>query len=359
MMQLGFARLALALLVSAALIQGSAQAFLIEVDYSFDTNNFFDTPAKREAMQAVADRYSRVITSELSAVSPGGTSTGTSAGWRVGFTHPGTGASTQISTATSAATDPLIGGTTTAANAYGFAGLAANQWVLFAGGRPQPAAATGGTGTGTNFTSTFNDLNGPMHRGVISNTPSNTVGDLPAWGGAISFDTGINWHFDTGTASPFGSVDFYSIALHEIGHALGLSLSFNQWEQFDTGGQFTGPESLAAYNADNGTSLTALDQVSATNEHWEDGTYDSEIFAFAGPNYVGTVGEGMPQDLLMEPIANFSGTVRRLELTNVDVAALRDLGWSTVAIPEPSAVFFFALIGSRVWATRRRTDSAE
>lgn len=38
----------------------------------------------------------------------------------------------------------------------------------------------------------------------------------------------------------------------------------------------------------------------------------------------------------MEPLANFSDTVRRLKLTSVDVAALRDLGWSTVAVPEPS-----------------------
>jgi hypothetical protein len=46
---------------------------------------------------------------------------------------------------------------------------------------------------------------------------------------------------------------------------------------------------------------------------------------------VGTVGTDGLQDLLMEPTANFTAAVKRFELTNVDVAALRDVGWSTVA----------------------------
>lgn len=332
-----------------------ANAFIVEVDYTYDTNNFFDTTAKRDAIQAAADRFSRVMTDNLTGVGPGGTGTGTFAGWRIGFTHPGTGNSFQVSTAASPAADPLAGAGV--ADVYNFAGLSADRWILYAGGRPQSAAATGGTGTGVNFTSTFTDLNGPMHRGVISETPgptTNTAADIPAWGGAVSFNSALNWHFDTTTVPAGGTVDFYSIALHEIGHALGLSLSFNQWEQFDTGGTYTGPNAVAAYNADNGTSLTELNQVSATNEHWEDGTYDSIIYAGGDPNYVGTVGEGNLQDLLLEPIANFTPTQRRIELTNVDVAALTDLGWSVVAIPEPSAFLFFALVAS-VSAARRRT----
>jgi hypothetical protein len=70
--------------------------------------------------------------------------------------------------------------------------------------------------------------------------------------------------------------------------------------------------------------------VSSTNRHWQDGAYDSRIFQNANPKLVATVGTGNLQDLLMEPTANFTPTVKRFELTNVDVAALRDLGWSTV-----------------------------
>jgi hypothetical protein len=33
----------------------------------------------------------------------------------------------------------------------------------------------------------------------------------------------------------------------------------------------------------------------------------------------------------MEPTANFTAAIHRFELTNVDVAALRDVGWATIA----------------------------
>ena len=336
-----------------------AYALVIDVDYTYDTNNFFDTQQKRNAMQAAADRFSRVISSSLTAVGPGGTGSGTGPGWRVGFSHPGTGASFQVSTAASFATDPLAGAGM--ADVYGFAGLSADRWILYAGGRSLGgAAAVGGTGTGTNFTSTFTDLNGPMHRGVISETPggtTNTAADIPAWGGAVSFNNTLNWHFSTQSAAPSGTIDFYSIALHEIGHALGLSLSFNQWEQFDTGGTYTGPAAVHAYNNDNGTSLTELNQVSADNEHWEDGTYDSVIFAGGSPNYVGTVGAGNLQDLLLEPIANFTPSQRRIELTKVDAAAFRDLGWSVIPVPEPSSFLFFGLISTLVGVKRWRSKT--
>jgi hypothetical protein len=105
--------------------------------------------------------------------------------------------------------------------------------------------------------------------------------------------------------------------------------------------QFLGPNTLAAYNADNGTSLSSLTMVRAPDPpsdlgdpHFDEdsvaGGYNSYLFQNASPNLVGTVGTGAKQDLLMEPTANFTGTIRRFELTNTDVAALRDVGWSTV-----------------------------
>ncbi|MCB1099013.1 MAG: PEP-CTERM sorting domain-containing protein, partial [Verrucomicrobiae bacterium] len=80
-------------------------------------------------------------------------------------------------------------------------------------------------------------------------------------------------------------------------------------------------------------------------------TYDSYIFSEANPNLIGTVGTGVLQDMLMEPSADFTATVRRLELTNVDVAALQDLGWSVV--PEPSTSFLLGA-GALCLGLRRR-----
>ncbi len=340
----------LKVLLIATAIPVNASAINIVVDYTYDTNNFFASSESRTALEAAAARFSRIIDSSLLAVGPAGTGTGTSAGWRVGFTHPGTGAGYQLSTAASAATDPFGGG----ADVYGFGGLAADEWILFAGGRALGSAGIGGTGTGLNTLSTFNDLNGPMHRGLIPNTPGNTVNDLPVWGGGISFDSGRAWNFDLGSTS--GDLDFYSIALHEIGHALGLSTSWNQWSDFEVGSTFTGPNAVAAYNADNGTALGALNQVSATNEHFEDGTYESFIFSLGSPNTVGTVPDGTRQDLLMEPIANFGLGVERFELTNVDVGALQDLGWS-VAVPVPAAVWMFGSGMLLLFGVRRQAES--
>ncbi|HMP15886.1 MAG TPA: hypothetical protein PKD72_02590, partial [Gemmatales bacterium] len=179
--------------------------------------------------------------------------------------------------------------------------------------------------------------------GVISNNPGNTVNDLPAWGGFVSFETStVNWHFGINTAAPLGQTDFYSIALHEIGHALGLSVGFNQWLDFQSSATFLGPQAVAALNADNNSSATFLNQVSATNRHWQDGTHQSFIFSAGNPNLAGTVGLGVLQDLLMEPTANFTGSLRRFEVTNVEVGALQDLGWSVLSIPEPTTL---ALLG--------------
>ena len=312
----------------------TAQDFTVVVDYTYDTNNFFDTQAKRDAMQAAADRYSEIIDSKLDAVGPAGTASGTDPDWRIGFFHPGTGDSFELSTASSQAADSLFaagdGNFPAAADEYGFPGLNENEWILFAGGRPLVSTGVGGTGSGTNFASTFEDPNGPLRRGVIPVTSGDAVNDQPAWGGSISFDSGTSWHFDLTTPATGGDTDFYTIALHEIGHAFGLNSSSNQWESTQVAENFFGSETLLAYNDDNGTNLTSLFTVSPTNLHWEDGTYDSEIFAAGNPIFVGTVGAGNLQDLLMEPIANFTPSVRRFELTNTDVAALRDLSWSTI-----------------------------
>jgi len=296
----------------------------VVVDYSYDTEGFFSEPVRRTAIEAVASRYSRVITSELTAVGP----TLDQTPWRIGFEHPGNGESFQISTAVDQGSDPLFDAADNAADVYGFPGLEANQWILYAGARNLASTAVGGTATGLNFSTVFDDLEGPLHRGVITNTPDDSASDLPAWGGAISFDLDVNWHFELEEESGNGAVDFYSIAMHEVGHALGLGTQWNQWNEHIVGGSsFQGANAVEAYNSDNNTTVTDLSLNGGGDPHWQDGVYLSHIFQPGEPNLVGTVGDGL-QDLLLEPIANFTSSKSRFELTNVDAAALVDLGWS-------------------------------
>ena len=326
----------------AFLTAQKAYAINITVDYRYDLINFFNTNTTdgqqaRAAVEAAADRFSTIITTSLGAVSL------TDNFWdeRIGFTHPGTGGSWDVSSAASQATDSLASDPNNAAEEYrGPWSIDADEWILYVGARPLSSAGLGGTGTGLNYTNVFEDEDSVLNRGFRT---TSDFGDLPVWGGAITFDSdgSTNWHFDHTSAAPLGETDFYSIAMHEIGHVLGLSTSWDDWEQNSSGGVFTGPNAVAAYNADNGTSVTSLNEQGPTNPHWQDGAYDSKIFEGGNPNTVGTVGLGNLQDLLMEPIANFVyPSLRRLELTNVDVAALEDVGWSVISAPTFSPADF-------------------
>lgn len=100
-------------------------------------------------------------------------------------------------------------------------------------------------------------------------------------------------------------------------------------------GGFVGANTVAAYNADNGTPVTSLALDSL--DHWADDRYKAKIFPAGAPNYSGTVGKGALQGLLME--SHLSAGIR-FEITNVDVGALEDFGWSVISgdvtIPVPA-----------------------
>lgn len=337
--------------VALGLLSLSLNAFEIQVNYDLDTNNFFDPEtadgaAAREAVEAAAARYSEIITTSLLPVVAGNPVPDTDPDWRIGFTHPGTGASFQISAAPSFAQDDLA--SQGAADVYdpNF-GIPADTWILFVGGRPLSGAGFGGTGTGTNYLPTpafpgvFVDPGSPHNRGWKGSGGDYSIDSLPVWGGSVSFDSdgSTDWHFDINSVQPSGGqADFYSIAVHEIGHALGLSSEWSEFANLVTGGRFMGAEAIANLNTDNGTTgATGLNLVSGTNYHFQDGTYQSFLFD-SGSTLVPGVSATVLQDLLLEPTNNFNVNERRFDITNVEVAALRDIGWQTVSVDLPSTL---------------------
>src|SRR5262249_50274118 len=85
--------------------------------------------------------------------------------------------------------------------------------------------------------------------------PAGSQTDVGPWGGSISFDASKNWYFGVASAVPAGQLDFYSVAQHELGHLLGISVDFtaagtpgtNSWTNRIVNHMFTGPAAEALF----------------------------------------------------------------------------------------------------------------
>ena len=94
-------------------------ALTIVIDYSYDTNNFFDTQEKRDLFQSAANEYAARIVDDLTAIKPSGSNT-----WSAQFTNPATGESVSVSN--------LV--------------VAADTIIVYAGGRDLAWAVRGARG---------------------------------------------------------------------------------------------------------------------------------------------------------------------------------------------------------------------
>jgi len=153
--------------------------------------------------------------------------------------------------------------------------------------------------------------------GALQSPPT----DFGPWGGAIAFNSSTSWYFDPNPATDesFSGFDFYSVALHELGHVLGIGTALS-WETPITGNQFTGTAVVATH----GGSVT----VTSDHGHWASGV-------------TGLWPDGTSHDAAMTPSI---ASATRKRFTDLDMAGLSDVGWQVV-VPEPAS---FALVGSVV-----------
>ena len=256
-------------------------ALTIQFDYSLDTQGFFSDPARKAALEQAGNDLASRITTTLGAITPSGSNT-----WTGSFPNPATGNSVNVVDMT----------------------ISAGAIKVFVGGRDLPDGqnnilAEGGPGS-YSVSGTASWLDQVVYRGQ--------GGDYSTWGGSISFDTiGVSWY--AGSGQPSGNqADFYSVAMHELGHVLGfidIAPSFSndplsEFHSLISGSSFTG---VVSTFVNGGNPQLATPPVGSTaRSHWESSVTWNGTPALMQSN----IGFGVER--------SFSG---------MDYAALADIGW--------------------------------
>jgi hypothetical protein len=293
----------------------------VTIDYTYDTDDFFavGSPA-RLTIEAVANFYSDILDDTFSPIStppplvsslPPDQNPGTAYWeWTMLFNHPS--APGQVT---------LLDET-----------IEADEYRIFVGAKSLPGDAVGQGGTGGRGWRSDNDggfftleeidqINATTAAFSTAVTTRGEPGGFAAWGGRVSFDTDadVTWHFDHTTPPAVGETDLLSVAIHEIGHALGLGGS-SVWTSFTTGSGdaalFTGAAASAEYGAYVPLAFTLIEGVPVADKaHWREETM-STVF-----------GSSAMQEAAMDPSLTV-GTRKRL--TALDAAALTDIGWTVL-----------------------------
>jgi hypothetical protein len=234
------------------------------------------------------------LTDSLTAISASGNNT-----WSAQFLDPGTGVQDSIT------------------NLF----VPANTIIIYVGGRPLPAGGeVGYANFGYSWSGSQDWGNTVVGRGKAGATGANPTAFGP-WGGSIAFDTNTNWYFGSDTSGLNNTeTDFLTVAEHELGHMFGFGTapSFNDKI---SNGQFTGSNAVAEF----GGNIT-LDSL---QQHWAQGTLDHGL------------------ETVMEPVLPAGD--RRL-FTNLDFAALTDIGWQVTSGSGGTQAYVAAVLnGAGVW----------
>ncbi|WP_020484831.1 PEP-CTERM sorting domain-containing protein [Methylomonas sp. MK1] len=278
----------------------SADAVVINFDYTYDGGFFSGSnTSRRDILDAAGGFLGSILTDSLTAITSGGANN-----FSAVFNRPDTGAETTLSNFS----------------------VAADTLTVFVGGQTMGAGNLGYGGYGGyNVSGTQDFLTNAAQRGQSNPTSGPLATDFAPWGGQLTFSSSANWYFDAdlSTTEAFSGNDFYSVALHELGHLLGLGSS-DSWDNQASGSGFTGANAVAAY----GSNVP----LEGDKVHWLDGTKSTV--------------NGIEQETAMDPTIHV-GT--RKVFTQLDLAALKDVGWqvSVTAVPVPSSVWLFgsALLG--------------
>ncbi len=297
------------MLCAALAVCASASAITVKLDYTYDSTGFFDTgttngAAARATVEAAASYFSTILNDTFTSIqTPPPVASSVSSGlytwsWTATFNHPSTGASVTL-------TDGVI-----PANEYrvyvGARGLGGSLGIGGPGGWGYDSNVTGSnsfTSAEINQINATNNTFGPNveNRGETSG--------FVRWGGALTFNNTSSWNLNHTVNPTSGQNDLLSVAIHELGHALGLGAS-EDWNELRSGSAFLGPAAVATF----GGAIS----LSADLAHWQNGAIST------------VYGTTTTQEAAMDPDITV-GTRKRF--TTLDAAALTDIGWEVGPAP--------------------------
>ncbi|QNN23733.1 PEP-CTERM sorting domain-containing protein [Planctomycetales bacterium ZRK34] len=288
------------------LAAGRAEALNIQFDYRFDANGMFDVPQRVAALEAAASIYER-FADELTAIQPGDGNT-----WSVSLTRPDGGGTAVV--------DDLA--------------VAADTVVIFVGGWSFHPSVLGFAGQGQIVNAAgsdewFDTLAARGQSGALADQPT----DYGPWGGAITFNTNVDWHYGPAVAPAGPQPDFLTTAMHELGHILGFGEA-DSWFELISEGEDDSLLFNGAHTIDLLGEPAELDQYGS---HWAEGTYSTV--------------DGMLQETAMDPSTPRG---QRQLMTVLDYAGFADIGWEITAVPEPTGLAVMMSVMTIMWRSRRR-----
>jgi hypothetical protein len=316
------------LAAAAIVLYCAAPSFGIQISLDYSNDPFFSThPAAVATLNAAAQDVASAITSSLGATVDTNSATVNSSSFALDYNYSYVDPRTGAGMVSQQVADTV---------------LLADQVRIYVGTQSLAATTLGEGATGklgfsfssfaqnqADFTTAVQSVavagNANMRRGggpLIKTVPGSAIGvggatvPFSIQGGpnigSVTFNDTVNWQLDhTAPVAP-GQYDLYSVAVHEILHALGFSKdqsqSFSSEVSPSNSRNWLGSEVVTQL----GTGANVLETDS---QHVTTGLTSPRL------------SDGLRQDAVMEP-SLAAGT--RRSLTLLDLAFLRDIGWQTV-----------------------------